>query len=291
MKYFNYFSLLLCAMLSMSFVSCGESSKDEDEEEKGGNSWTQYVDIQMKRCERVGNVLQIDYVITNKLNKNIKLDVYTHDGVKDNEGTTYTTVLAFGNDNYLHPSNISIAPKSSVTFHVKALDFNAPTSLKYVDINWSLSIEDNDYVYSKNNVSVIDNRVLSNGIQTNDTGLKYTLNYCRLESNNTLRLSFTLKNQTGKDLNDLYLYFGSARDSHGTSYYYTNLAVVWGTDGNWINNARLESLRNDEETKCTMIVEDFDRSSSYVNMELTFEIGNYIPSDNIVRFITIPIEK
>lgn len=287
MKYFKLMSLLLCAMC-VSFVSCDELNKD-DEEEEGNSSWSQFVNIEMTRCERVGNVLQIDYVITNRQNREIQLDVYTHDGVKDNEGTTYTTVLAFGDNDYYHPSYINIAPKSSVTFHVKALDFNAPTSLKYVNINWSLSVEDNDYVYSKNNVSVADNRVLQNGIQTNDTGLKYTLNYCRLDNDGVLWLNFTLKNQTGKDLNDLYLYFGSAKDSHGTSY--GSLGVVWGTDGSWYNSAFLGSLRDGESTECTMIVENFDKSSPYVNMELKFEIGNYIPSDDIVRFITIPIEK
>ena len=284
MKSFKWMLLLLCVMC-LCIVSCDEKKNEENEE---GASWSQFVNIEMTRCERVGYVLQIDYVMKNKQEKDLTVSISRNGYITDNNGTDYSYGVSFGENSYSDWTKATIPAKKTVEFHVKAYDFNGSNSLSAVDVNYLIKIDDDwtGYPYTKKNVKFVDKRVLNDGIQTNDTKLDYTLNSCSFEGDDLI-VDFTLKNNTGKDLKDFSISRNSAQDESGTTYY--NVVVKWG-NGSW-GDWRSVDIPMDRSVKGSIRIDDFSRSSSYVSLELTNKINNYIPSDDIVRFITIPVEK
>lgn len=283
MKYLKLLSLLLCTIV-LSAASC---EKSDDEEEKEETSWSKFVDIEMTRCERVGHVLQIDYVMKNKTDIDMTVTVRRQGNITDNNGTGYSYEVSFGENRYYDWVEALLPAKKTVEFHVKAYDFNGSSSLSTVDVNYLIRIDDDgtDYHYTKKNVKIVDKRVMTDGIQTNDTKLEYVLNSCSFEGDD-LVLNFILKNNTGKELKDFSIGRKRAQDDSGTTY---NVDVKWG-NGSWYDWSKVDVPMN-KSVKGSIRIEDFSHSSSYVSIELTNSIDNYIPSDNVVRFITIPVEK
>lgn len=315
---FKWFSVALLAFPLMSVGSCwnkaaggdnhnsGEelteglssdgSSGNElaDEEEISPSSGPGFVDISITRCERVGNVLQIDYTVKNNNSYNMTLEI-PETKVTDNNGTSYGRVeAAFGNNMFTNFSvDANIAGGSTVIGHAKVQDFDPTNKAKSVNLELQLKIEGestDDNIFQKSNITVVDNRVMAHGIQTNDLNLQWKLNSCRRDSGGNVFIEFTLKNNTGSKLDGFRIadpICSVLYDNLGTKF--NDWGVRWGTSGRYEREA-YTNIAIDGTVMGSIKIEKVSSSATEVSADLTVDVRDYVMNDNKVRFLTIPIK-
>lgn len=290
MKKLKYLSWLLCAMC-VSFVSCDKDKDNEDSDTPSS------IDVTLLRCERVGQVLQIDYKLTNVTKENQEISI--HDPkVMGSDGTNFNyTTHAFGNAYYYEEDvsgcKVSLAPRESAIYHIKVSNFSYPTSLKSVDVSFDFG-QYGSNVYTQKNIRVTDNRVMSNGVQTNDVNLDYQVTSCQVDDNGYLILNFTVKNNTGMNLEKVRLCGGSGcldakvQDNKGTTY--DSWAWHWGSSDweGWFGAT--VDIPQSAKVNGSIRVENFDHTASSVTIYINNEPSNYRVADYLVRFITIPVQ-
>ncbi len=290
MKIFKYLAFLLCSMC-LSSAACDNS---DDEDESADDSWSKYLNIEVLRCERVGQVLQIDFKITNK-SKDTKDISINHPKVSGNDGTNYGYVThTFGNSlGYevdVYSSYASLAPNASAIYHIKVGRFSYPSTLKSVDVSFDFG-DFGSNLYSKKGIKVTDNRIMSNGVQTNDAKLDYQVTSCRIDSNGDLVLNFNLRNNTGMNLEKVSLSAGMdalAQDNIGTTY--NRWSYRWGIS-DWVDwGSTTVDIPQNGMVNSSIKVEKFSKSASTVTIYVYNEVSNYPVADYLVRFITIPVE-
>lgn len=290
MKCLRLLLLLICAMVSTS-ASCENSDKEVDTEDF---SWSKYLSIDVLRCERVGHVLQIDFKLTNKTDDDVEIGI-NHPKVIGDDGTEYNYIShTLGNNYYyawdIETVNRSLTPKQSVVYHIKVSDFSYPTSLKSVDIDFYFG-QYGTGLYQKKAINVTDNRVLSNGVQTNDVNLNYQVQSCRVDKKGDLILDFVLTNNTGVDIENMSLTAEGARiqDNNGTTDY--RWSYRWGTNS-WTGwGGVFVDIPNRGQAKGSFCIENFNKSATSISIFIPCSPDNYPVADKIVRFITIPVQK
>lgn len=310
--------LAMLVICGLCVTSCGKD--DEEEDGGGGNnggkkenvySLDDYVDKYWTRCERVGANLVVEIVFENISGNNINGAQFSlaNGAIRDNVGNTYYTgtgrrvVLASATDinsisNYSDKwMSLNIPAGRAVAYFIKILDFdpsNRATSISFeATFSATSGLPATSYTLDTSTLPVEDSRVKNNGIQTNDTALVYTVTNCE-RVGAVLQIDYTLTNNSDIDLGTLtFKCADNAIDDLGNSYY-TNLSgygdLAFG-EGGYKNSCTLQ-LKPHETINGRVRINNFDSTNKarFVSIPLSCTSSTYTFSDNVVRFLTIPVK-
>lgn len=280
-----YMSLMATMVMCITFAACNK----DDNKEPSRPTWRDFVDIKITRCERVGAVLQIDFDVTNKTANTVEFKMETAK-VTDNKGNQYGAEVSTGSSDYWSQTSVTITAKNTIKGHAKVLDFdsmNEATSIKFV-LPSLITNTDCDWADCTADLQVKDNRVMANGVQTNDTNLAWSVTSCKRDNEGNLVLSFKLTNKTGGVLEVAKIEggFDRAFDNNGNKY---NVDVRWGNSGDYWSSAETK-IPEGNTVEGSLLVHNFNKSATEVTIYIYNSYSNYVPSDNTVRFITIPVK-
>uniref|UniRef100_UPI004029E3A4 hypothetical protein n=1 Tax=Prevotellamassilia timonensis TaxID=1852370 RepID=UPI004029E3A4 len=234
MKLFKYMAMIIAALCMIgTFVSCEE----EKEESADNNLFPKYFKTTVDSCARVGSVLIVDMTITNKSGKDVQ-DLAFSPGEDYNIGLSHDDLnnnlisndmrFSLNSGEYKYKlDNVSVLAGESIKLRIRVSDFDKTNSARnvwlYVKATSNTLKMENYSGIALEKLRIVDNRVLSNGVQTNDRKLSYTFVQAQRDANtNDVYLYFKLKNNTGKHLrnvafrNDLGQHF---RDDQGKANY------------------------------------------------------------------------
>ena len=105
-------------------------------------------------------------------------------------------------------------------------------------------------------------------------------------------ITFTITNNTSINLNNVTINPRTAKDDFGEEYSYVKNKVGLSPN-DLVNDYVIFNLTSGESKKITYSVSGLQNASNarYVTGELGININNYLPSDNIIRLIDIPLTK
>ena len=278
MKNFKFLMLMLLAVLSLS------SCEKEEEEEKEPNFFT-YFQMNVTNCERVGDNLQVDFTMKNISGVDLNQVQLNGSSVscEDNTGEKYNSEISLGG-NWLGSVRTSMDKGETISGSFLIRDFNKSLKVNQLNLIFNCSCPTLDFNGRGeiDKVKVLDNRVMSDGIRTNDLGLVYKLvsAECKtVDNENVADITFTVTNNTGLDLQDFQLNCNTHfEDNLGKQYYgiaisnggdfYTNVHGTFKKSSTWqltirIPGININSKRFNGSVPCT--VDGYPLGDSYVN--------------------------
>ena len=123
---------------------------------------------------------------------------------QDNLGNTYYSDISFGS-NWMESVRTSMSKGETINGSFLITNFNASSKANKLNLIFECSCSALDF-YGRGEIDKIkiqDNRILSNGICTNDLGLAYTLEKVQKKTINgksVVDFTFSVQNNTGEDL-------------------------------------------------------------------------------------------
>lgn len=304
MKKINYCVLLIAALFTLcAFSACG------DDKEESTTSWQQFFSVNITRCERVGSVLVLEFDIRNNSGKDIQKVNVNWSSLIDNLGNQYSMandgllgIKGNATPNYWNVDT-SIGKDQTKKFVARLAGFDTSNTSSNVKVGMKLKSDeisgmtDNEEFFSQ---MIKDNRVMNNGIQTNDVLIDYKLNSCKV-IDGTLYVSYTMTNNLGTNLRQISKKVYSPgvprvdycvpSDDLGNTYrqdLYAKLAI----DG---EDAKMDlefDLDAGASKTFTYKLTNFDASGNakHVSFGLYMSCPNYFFCDNYVHFVTLPIK-
>lgn len=278
MKNVKFLMLMLLAVLSLS------SCENEEEEEKEPNFFT-YFQMNVTNCERVGNNLQVDFTMKNISGVDLNQVQLNGSSVscEDNTGERYNSEISLGG-NWLGSVRTSMDKGEKISGSFLIRNFNKSLKVNQLNLifNCSCPTLDFDGRGEIDKIKILDNRVMSDGIRTNDLGLVYKLvsAECKtVDNENVADITFTVTNNTGLDLQDFQLNCNTHfEDNLGKQYYgiaisnggdfYTDVHGTFKKSSTWqltirIPGININSKRFNGSVPCT--VDGYPLGDSYVN--------------------------
>lgn len=278
MKNVKFLMLMLLAVLSLS------SCENEEEEEKEPNFFT-YFQMNVTNCERVGNNLQVDFTMKNISGVDLNQVQLNGSSVscEDNTGERYNSEISLGG-NWLGSVRTSMDKGETISGSFLIRNFNKSLKVNQLNLifNCSCPTLDFDGRGEIDKIKILDNRVMSDGIRTNDLGLVYKLvsAECKtVDNENVADITFTVTNNTGLDLQDFQLNCNTHfEDNLGKQYYgiaisnggdfYTDVHGTFKKSSTWqltirIPGININSKRFNGSVLCT--VDGYPLGDSYVN--------------------------
>lgn len=278
-----------------TFVSCEE----EKEESADNNLFPKYFKTTVDSCARVGSVLIVDMTITNKSGKDVQ-DLALRTGEDWNIGSSRDDLnnglsqgMRFslnGGEYKVNLSNVSVLAGESIKLRLRVNDFDKTNSARNVWIyvqatSNTLNMETYSGIVLEK-LRIVDDRVLSNGVQTNDRKLSYTFVQAQRDANtNDVYLYFKLKNNTGKHLrnvafrNDLGQHF---RDDQGNAYY-----MEFGSNVNYMSEGYTTDIEAGAEVtfivKARNVAPEANKFSGYFFLVA----DNYVVEDDVLHFFNL----
>lgn len=278
-----------------TFVSCEE----EKEESADNNLFPKYFKTTVDSCARVGSVLIVDMTITNKSGKDVQ-DLALRTGEDWNIGSSRDDLnnglsqgMRFslnGGEYKVNLSNVSVLAGESIKLRLRVNDFDKTNSARNVWIyvqatSNTLNMETYSGIVLEK-LRIVDDRVLSNGVQTNDRKLSYTFVQAQRDANtNDVYLYFKLKNNTGKHLrnvafrNDLGWHF---RDDQGNAY-----GMEFGSNVNYMSEGYTTDIEAGAEVtfivKARNVAPEANKFSGYFHLTA----DNYVMEDDALHFFNL----
>lgn len=300
MKLFKYMAMIIAALCMMgTFVSCEEKEEEVQEESADNNLFERYFKTTIESCERVGDVLIVDLTITNKSGKDVQDLTFgtfwdsklgkSRDDL--NNELRYNMTFSLNGGSYKEAlSNVSVLAGESIKLKIHVRRFDKTNSAHnvwlYVDTTSDL-LKMKQYSGLKlEKLKVTDNRVLSNGVQTNDRKLSYTFTKAqRDENNNDVYLYFKLKNNTGMHLRNIKFVNELGQnlaDNLGNSYY-----MEFGADANYMSDSYTTDLEVGKEM--VFIVKARNVAVQATRFSGLFDVSadNYVMDDNVLNFFNL----
>lgn len=289
MKHCKYLLLMLMAVLA--FASC---EKEEDET----SGFSKYLLMKINSCERFGDVLRIDFTMTNVSGKDLEDIEFSRVSVVDNNGDEYgynTGSVSFNDGfkkNYL---KVSIDKKDKIkgAFFIK---YFKPSSVKSVDLKFSADLGSDKFngtVKDFKKIKVEDNRVMRNGIQTNDKALEFKVTSCTRTSTGDCILSMNLKNVSEKNITNFSIGSGSSTsftDNQGGGYNW-NIINVSVNGGNWkVLSVDKLSLYAGESMSVRFRIPNFSRTATSLSGAIGVDSDVYPFTGNVAKVMSVEVE-
>lgn len=290
MKHFKYLLLMLMAVLA--FASC---EKEEDET----SGFSKYLLMEINSCERFGDVLRIDFTMTNVSGKDLEDIEFSRVSVVDNNGdeSSFNAGSVSFNDgfkkNFL---KVSIDKKDKIEGAFFIDDFK-PSSVKSVDLEFSADLGSDKFngtVKDFKKIKVEDNRVMRNGIQTNDKALEFKVTSCTRTSTGDCILSMNLKNVSEKNITNLGIGISgsgnSFTDNQGGGYFWHNIKVSVN-GGNWKDWSVDElSLYAGESMSVRFGIPNFSRTATSLSGVIGVDSDDYPFTGNVAKVMSVEVE-
>ena len=175
MKLLRYFLPVLLAVFT--FCACDDWFGGDDPSDKEPQ-FSDYFKMEITRCERVADVLIVDFKMKNVSGKDLQQVELSGATSKDNLGNGYNgdqDVSLGGKWSYWGQKSIKKNETITGSFRIRA--FDKTNSAQKLTLNFKCASSDLDFdgEVSIANIKIADKRVLTDGIDTNDFGLKYQL--------------------------------------------------------------------------------------------------------------------
>lgn len=286
MKHFKYLLLMLMAVLS--FASC----ENEDEETSG---FSKYLRMKINSCERFGDVLRIDFTMTNVSGKDLEDIEFSRVSVVDNNGdySGFNAGFVSFNDGFKeYHLKVSIDKKDKIegAFFIK--DFKT-SSVKSVDLEFSADLGSDKFngtVKDFKKIKVEDNRVMRNGIQTNDKALEFKVTSCTRTSTGDCILSMNLKNVSEKNITNFSIGRLSFTDNQGGGYFW-NIMDVSVNGGNWkVLPVDKLSLYAGESMSVRFRIPDFSRTATSLSGVIGVDSDVYPFTGDVAKVMSVEVE-
>lgn len=304
--------LAMLVICGLCVTSCGKD--DEEEDGGGGNNggkkeqtynFGDYVNAYYVRCERVGANLVVEMVFENISGKDIngaKLSL-VNGAIVDDLGNAYyvnnrKVVLASATNinsisNYSTTwQTLNISANGYVVYYIKIYDFDSTNTAKKLSFDLSFSstsLPVETFDVTAYDFVIDDNRVMGRGVMTNDTALVYKVTNCE-RVGSVLQIDFTVTNNSELDLGTLtFSSDGYATDDLGNQYYNTYASIAFGA-GTY-KNTYLQQIPSGETINGRLRISNFDptNKAKFVSFPMPCSSSSYTLTDNVVRFLTIPI--
>lgn len=234
MKLLRYFLPVLLAVFT--FCACddwfgGDAPSDKEPQ------FSDYFKMEITRCERVADVLIVDFKMKNVSGKDLQEVQLNGTSSKDNLGNEYSNmqdVSLGGKWSYWGQKSIKKNETITGSFRIRA--FDKTNSAQKLTLNFKCVSSDLNFngEVSIANIKIADKRVLTDGIDTNDFGLKYQLVGTErkiVDGRNCSFITFTVTNNTGVNLSNVdfcaHNFYGDTEDfycymsSDGSAFSYT----------------------------------------------------------------------
>ena len=139
--------------------------------------------------------------------------------------------------------------------------------------------------HSTNDQKIRDNRVLIDGIQTNDLNLDYQL-LKTVQNGSDVYITFSLTNNTGGVLSNFQLVPAEAYDQNETRYSHTYIVGGNSPDYSW---GVTTHINNGASQTYTVKVSYVNTTVSKMSINVGVTSPSYVIADDKVRFITVPV--
>ena len=234
MKLLRYFLPVLLAVFT--FCACDDWFGGDDPSDKEPQ-FSDYFKMEITRCERVADVLIVDFKMKNVSGKDLQQVELSGATSKDNLGNGYSNqqdVSLGGKWSYWGQKSIKKNETITGSFRIRA--FDKTNSAQKLTLNFKCASSDLNFngEVSIANIKIADKRVLTDGIDTNDFGLKYQLVGTErkiVDGYNYSFITFTVTNNTGVNLSNVdfcaHRFYGDTEgfncdmSSDGSAFSYT----------------------------------------------------------------------
>lgn len=202
MKLLRYFLPVLLAVFT--FCACDDWFGNDDPSDKEPQ-FSDYFKMEITRCERVADVLIVDFKMKNVSGKDLQQVELSGATSKDNLGNGYSNqqdVSLGGKWSYWGQK--SIKKNETITGSFRISGFDKTNSAQKLTLNFKCASSDLNFngEVSIANIKIADKRVLTDGIDTNDFGLMYQLVGTE-RGRNCSFITFTVTNNTGVNLSNV----------------------------------------------------------------------------------------
>lgn len=290
MKHFKYLLLMLMAVLA--FASC---EKEEDET----SGFSKYLLMKINSCERFGDVLRIDFTMTNVSGKNLEDIEFSDVSVVDNNGdeSGFNAGSVSFNDGFKkNHLKVSIDKKDKIEGAFFINDFK-PSSVKSVDLKFLANLGSDKFyetVKDFKKIKVEDNRVMRNGIQTNDKALEFKVTSCTRTSTGDCILSMNLKNVSEKNITNFSIGISgssnSFTDNQGRGYFWNTIDVSVN-GGNWKDwSVDKLSLYAGESMSVSFRIPNFSRTATSLSGVIGVASDVYPFTGNVAKVMSVEVE-
>lgn len=287
MKLLRYFLPVLLAVFT--FCACDDWFGGDDPSDKEPQ-FNDYFKMEITRCERVADVLIVDFKMKNVSGKDLQQVELRDVGSKDNLGNKYYTgqdVSLGGKWSYWGQK--SIKKNETITGSFRIRDFDKTNSAQKLTLNFKCASSDLDFdgEVSIANIKIADKRVLTDGIDTNDFGLKYQLVGTErkiVDGRNCSFITFTVTNNTGVNLSDVKFI---------TSNFYADTESFGcdiSSDGSAFNYITTLRIQKGETKTLTIRVNDVPDRIKQLRGTVTCSTDSYILCSEDVNFYDMTFE-
>ncbi len=289
MKLLRYFLPVLLAVFT--FCACDDWFGGDDPSDKEPQ-FSDYFKMEITRCERVADVLIVDFKMKNVSGKDLQqVELRTaYNCAKDNLGDEYYNsqdVSLGGKWNY--SGKKSIKKNETITGSFRIRDFDKTNSAQKLTLNFKCASSDLDFdgEVSIANIKIADKRVLTDGIDTNDFGLKYQLvgtDRKIVDGRNCSFITFTVTNNTGVNLSNV---------KFNLSYFYSDTEQFRcdiSSDGSAFSYTTALRIQTGETKTLTIRVNDVPDRIKQLRGTVTCSTDSYILCSEDVNFYDMTFE-
>lgn len=287
MKLLRYFLPVLLAVFT--FCACDDWFGGDDPSDKEPQ-FSDYFKMEITRCERVADVLIVDFKMKNVSGKDLQQVELSGATSKDNLGNGYSNqqdVSLGGKWSYWGQK--SIKKNETITGSFRISGFDKTNSAQKLTLNFKCASSDLNFngEVSIANIKIADKRVLTDGIDTNDFGLKYQLVGTErkiVDGRNCSFITFTVTNNTGVNLSNVdfcaHRFYG---DTEGFNCYMSS-------DGSAFSYTATVRIQKGETKTLTIRVNDVPDRIKQLRGTVTCRTDSYILCSEDVNFYDMTFE-
>lgn len=287
MKLLRYFLPVLLAVFT--FCACDDWFGGDDPSDKEPQ-FSDYFKMEITRCERVADVLIVDFKMKNVSGKDLQQVELSGATSKDNLGNGYNGVqdVSLGGK-WSYWGQKSIKKNETITGSFRIRAFDKTNSAQNLTLNFKCASSDLNFSgeVSIANIKIADKRVLTDGIDTNDFGLKYQLVGTErkiVDGRNCSFITFTVTNNTGVNLSNVnfcaHNFYGDTED----------FSCGMSSDGSAFSYTATVRIQTGETKTLTIRVNDVPDRIKQLRGTVTCSTDSYILCSENVNFYDMTFE-
>uniref|UniRef100_UPI003FEF68FB hypothetical protein n=1 Tax=Alloprevotella sp. TaxID=1872471 RepID=UPI003FEF68FB len=291
MKLLRYFLPVLLAVFT--FCACDDWFGGDDPSDKEPQ-FSDYFKMEITRCERVADVLIVDFKMKNVSGKDLQQVELRSDynGSKDNLGNGYYNRqdVSLGG-RWSNLGQKSIKKNETITGSFRIKEFDKTNSAQKLTLNFNCASSDLNFngEVSIANIKIADKRVLTDGIDTNDFGLKYQLvgtDRKMIDGYNYSFITFTVTNNTGVNLSNVNFDTNNNYFSGDTESFRCNIS----SDGSAFSSITTLRIQTGETKTLTIRVNNVPDRIKQLRGAVTCRTDSYILCSEDVNFYDMTFE-
>lgn len=289
MKLLRYFLPVLLAVFT--FCACDDWFGGDDPSDKEPQ-FSDYFKMEITRCERVADVLIVDFKMKNVSGKDLQQVELREATSKDNLGNEYFNKeeVSLGGK-WSYSGQKSIKKNETITGSFRIRGFDKTNSAQKLTLNFRCASSDLNFnsEVSIANIKIADKRVLTDGIDTNDFGLKYQLVGTErkiVDGRNCSFITFTVTNNTGVNLSNVNFDTNNNYFSGDTESFRYDIS----SDGSAFSYRTALRIQTGETKTLTIRVNDVPDRIKQLRGTVTCSTDSYILCSEDVNFYDMTFE-